>query len=99
MPIEGNGQRGSHRGDGYGVSGDPMFTLNKTEHHAVGNCLNGWDVQSKHIYPEDGIAESLYAGECRYGGGEAYCLQGNVIDRDTKQNGCGASKEVSATQN
>lgn len=35
VPIEGNGQRESHRGDGYGESGDPMFTLNSTEHHAV----------------------------------------------------------------
>ena len=38
-------------------------------------CLNSWDVQSKHIQPEDGIAESLYAAECRYGGGESYVLQ------------------------
>ena len=43
----------------------------------VGKCLNGWDVQSKHIQPEDGIAESLYSGECRYGGGESYVLEGN----------------------
>lgn len=38
-------------------------------------CLNSWDVQSKHIQPEDGIAESLYAAECRYGGGESYVMQ------------------------
>ena len=38
-------------------------------------CLNSWDVQSKHIQTEDGIAESLYAAECRYGGGESYVLQ------------------------
>lgn len=35
----------------------------------TGRCLNGWDVQSKHIQPENGIAESLYAGECRGGKG------------------------------
>lgn len=40
-----------------------------------GECLNAWDVQSKHIQPENGIAESLYAGECRYAGGESYVLQ------------------------
>ena len=40
----------------------------------VGKCLNSWDVQSKHIQPVDGIAESLYSGECRYGGGESYIL-------------------------
>jgi len=38
-------------------------------------CLNPWDIQSKHIQPEDGIAESLYAAECRYGGGESYVMQ------------------------
>ena len=41
-------------------------------------CLNGWDVQSKHIQPTNGIAESLYAGECRGGGGESYVLSGEV---------------------
>lgn len=41
----------------------------------TGECLNSWDVQSKHIQPENGIAESLYSGECRYGGGESYVLQ------------------------
>lgn len=39
------------------------------------NCLNPWDVQSKHIINENGVAESLYSGECRYGGGEAYVLK------------------------
>lgn len=38
-------------------------------------CLNGWDVQSKHIQPENGIAECLWAGDARYGGGESYVLQ------------------------
>lgn len=41
---------------------------------AAGKCLNGWDVQSKHIQPADGIAEALYAGECRYAGGESYVM-------------------------
>ena len=38
-------------------------------------CLNPWDVQSKHIQPQDGTAESLYSGECRGGGGESYVMQ------------------------
>ena len=38
-------------------------------------CLNGWDVQSKHIQPENGIAECLWAGDKRYGGGESYVMQ------------------------
>lgn len=41
----------------------------------MGQCLNGWDVQSKHIQPMDGKAEALYSGECRGGGGESYVLQ------------------------
>ena len=33
-PLEGNGQRPSHQGDGWNES-DPMYTLNATEHHGV----------------------------------------------------------------
>ena len=36
--------------------------------------LNPWDIQSKHIHTADGTASALYAGECRYGGGEMYVL-------------------------
>lgn len=39
-----------------------------------GRCLNPWDVQSKHVQPTDGIAEALYSGECRGGGGESYVM-------------------------
>ena len=35
IPIEGNGTRDSHLGDGYGKPGDPMFTLNSVEQHKV----------------------------------------------------------------
>lgn len=38
------------------------------------NCLNPWDIQSKHIVTPDGISEALYAGECRWAGGEHYVL-------------------------
>ena len=37
IAIEGNGQRGSHNGDGYKQT-DTMFTLNTVEHHAVAYC-------------------------------------------------------------
>ena len=37
-------------------------------------CLNRWDVESKHILDVSGISETIYAGECRYGGGEKYVL-------------------------
>ena len=72
------------------------------------SCLNPWDVQSKHIQPENGKAEALYSGECRGGGGESYvmqepvyCLQGNGIDRaDTAGcNGKGWKEDESYTLN
>lgn len=72
-------------------------------------CLNGWDVQSKHVQPEDGIAEALYSGECRHGGGESYvlqnqsavCVQGNAIDRQPQNGPCGkgVTEDVSFTLN
>lgn len=34
-PIEGNGARASHFGNGYGEPGDPSFTLNTIERHGV----------------------------------------------------------------
>ena len=49
--------------------------------HPQNVCLNPWDVQSKHIQPEDGVAETLYSGECRYGGGESYVMQGVLNDQ------------------
>jgi DNA (cytosine-5)-methyltransferase 1 len=55
---------------GKGIAEDVRTSVDKTS-----KCLNGWDVQSKHIQPENGIAESLYSGECRGGGGESYVLQ------------------------
>ena len=45
-------------------------------------CLNPWDVQSKHVQPRDGIAEALYSGECRYGGGESYVLDEVTVLND-----------------
>ena len=54
-------------------------TLNQ---NPFNKCLNPWDVQSKHSQPENGIAETLYSGECRYGGGESYVMQ-NQKNADT----------------
>lgn len=49
-------------------------------------CLNTWDVQSKHIQPENGVAESLYSGECRGGGGESYVMQEiQNVDTDSEE--------------
>ena len=47
MPIviEGNGQRESHKGDGYKES-DTMYTLNTVEHHAVCVSQDAYDKYS-----------------------------------------------------
>ena len=57
------------------------------------NCLTGWDSQSRRIYGSDGVFPTL-SGRERAGGDQQsvlYCLQGNMIDRDVKQNGAGIS--------
>ena len=94
-----------------GGARDCSYNMNEQEpcqHSTTNQCLNSWDVQSKHIQPEDGKAEALYSGECRYGGGESYvmqekvyCLQGNGIDRaDTAGcNGKGWREDQSYTLN
>ena len=46
--------------------------------------LNKDDFQSKTILDPDGIANSIYSGECRYGGGEIYVL---VRQTDSIYNG------------
>lgn len=66
------------------------------------NCLNPWDIQSKHIVTPDGISEALYAGECRWAGGEhyvCYAIEGNVVDRISSKNGKGWCEDVSPTLN
>lgn len=40
--------------------------------------LNKGDIQSKQVLDPSGIAPTLYAGECRYGGGEMYVLDGEA---------------------
>ena len=57
----------------------------------AGECLTTWDVQSRRIYEASGKWPAIYAGE---GGGHGYVIsmQGNMIDRDVKQNGSGVSE-------
>ena len=43
IPMEGNGARPSHHGDGYGKEGDPMFSLNTTEQHKVAIGIDGYN--------------------------------------------------------
>jgi len=73
--------RGGQVNDAMSPSIEVSKTLNcmdDTMKIVTGKCLNAWDVQSKHIQPEDGKAEALYSGECRYGGGESYVMQKKV---------------------
>lgn len=60
-------------------------------------CLNPWDVQSKHVQPRDGIAESLYSGECRYGGGESYVLDQVTVLNDQGGGVMNVSKDCVGT--
>ena len=52
-----------------------MVRLNELNRKSL--QLNPWDVQSKHIFPEDGITESLCSMEAHYGGQEMYVMQNN----------------------
>ena len=65
--------------------------------------LNKGDVQSKTVLDPDGIAPSLYAGECRGGGGEMYvldkkdpiiCLEGNGARPSHQGNGYSESDKM-----
>ena len=50
--------------------------------------LNKGDVQSKTILDPKGIAPALYAGECRYGGGECYVLDQKIPYTLKIRSGC-----------
>lgn len=182
IPIEGNGARPSHYGNGYGNAGEPSFTLNTIEQHGVcapasgvvckGNgdaflmnekhtslsCGGGMPGQSyacamvedtraagfsfgqsakaRSLGYEEEVSPTLRGGEggnqkphClvthsisfqeragKPGGGKGiliqdehtgalstlniqhvFSIQGNAIDRDTKQNGCGVCEDVAHT--
>ena len=65
-------------------------------------CMNPWDNESKHVMDISGISEALYAGECRWGGGEhyiCYAIEGNVVDRVSAKNGKGWCENISPTLN
>ena len=57
--------------------------------------LNKDDVQSKAILDPKGIAPALYAGECRYGGGECYVMEPTIPihDQATRFSGKRGDKE------
>ena len=63
FPIEGNGQRESHRGDGYGKANDPSFTLNTTEQHGVAVTAAGFkprqSAQARTLGFEEEVAPTI----------------------------------------
>lgn len=92
IPIEGNGQRGSHRGNGYGNPGDPMFTLNGTEHHAVAYGICAYDSNAfKSPNPNSAIYLAETSRTLDPNGGSPACNQGGVAIVDYP---CGASATV-----
>ena len=64
-------------------------------------CLNPWDPQSKRQYRIDGVYATLNAGQAV--GGQAhgicYCIEGNIVDRESAKNGKGYCEDVSPTLN
>lgn len=57
------------------IGEDVSFTLATHQDQtlfAPSNCLNSWDVQSRHIFTDDGPFYTLYAGE---GGGRGYVMR------------------------
>lgn len=80
---------GKRAGKGALIQKEKSATLGVNQDQTLiqmGKCLNPWDVQSKHIQPENGVAESLYSGECRGGGGESYVMQEQPILLESNQN-------------
>ncbi len=76
FPLEGNGQRESHFGNGYGAANDPSFTLNTIEHRAVAFTQNQRDEVrdladvAGSVSAESGTHQTTYvatAVDCRNG--------------------------------
>ena len=69
---EAQGQRAA--GDASDRSGTASDESGDSDRGSGRGCLNPWDVQSKHILPDDGVAETLYSAESRWGGSESYVI-------------------------
>ena len=79
VPLEGNGARPSHRGDGYGEEGDPMFTLNTTEVHAVAYGISAYESNAMlSSNPHSGIYEATTSRTLDLNCGNPACNQGGV---------------------
>lgn len=79
IPIEGNGSRESHRGNGYGSVGDASFTLNSTEQHAVAYGISAYDSNAmKSSNPHSGVYKADTARTLDMQGGSPACNQGGI---------------------
>lgn len=77
------------RGTGFGIgeNGDPQFTISAAHEHAVCVPVILDDQGGQQItVRDDGISPTV-------------CIQGNIIDRDAQQNGCGICEGISFTLN
>lgn len=61
--------------------------------------LNGWDLQSQRLYGIDGIVNTLYSAEKagQQNTGVVYAIEGNMVDRNSAQNGRGYCEDISPT--
>ena len=92
---------GKRAGKGPLVQTELSATLGVSQDQTlITGCLNPWDVQSKHVQTENGIAEALYSGECRGGGGESYVMTEGIngevagtLDA-SYYNGCGERQGI-----
>ena len=64
--LEGNGQRESHKGDGYAES-ETMYTLNTIERHAVCCSQDAYDK-----YTENDVSATIKQSGGIYGGGQSH---------------------------
>ena len=78
VPIEGNGSRESHRGDGYNES-DVSFTLNSVEQHGVAYGISAYESNAmKSSNPHSGVYKAETSRTLDNNGGNPSCNQGGV---------------------
>ena len=78
VPIEGNGSRESHRGNGYNES-DVSFTLNSVEQHGVAYGISAYESNAmKSSNPHSGVYKAETSRTLDNNGGNPSCNQGGV---------------------
>ena len=85
---------------GVGEANDPQFTLSAAHEHAV--CyVNGCDLYNGQLTGDKAATLGANSGASAGHDGPSVCysIEGNVVDREEKQNGMGVSTNVSATLN